>query len=435
MQEAVIKEFVGYLLKGERYPLQHTIYNLRFKVMQEELGITNRAETRECSLRRNLNVPVPEEKQEFCQKYDFIVDLAKEQLSTVSAFNVIYSVVEPNLIREIEAQKARDQFRVWLHQKLNCLDDEYNCGSSERGMLRRMAKGNQELIQTYRATLLKLEKKLYPDEIYSQPVWAYAGRECKTLGESPHGETREGMVFVEGGDFLMGSEDGFAEERPVREVTLSGFWMDRCEVSNAELLDFVARDPFLRKSAFPFRLQDGNYLRFWEDDLVVPFNQGSMPAVYVSWYAARYYCGAIGKRLPSEAEWEYAARSGRTQTSFGFGNDRVFLPDHAWYRSNSANMQHVIADRRPNDYGLYDMHGNVWEWVYDYYGSYDPEDTVNPVGPLSGEYRVMRGGSRQSPEEYLRTAMRRDASPRSTFADVGFRCAASAEFPVATDGQ
>ena len=113
----------------------------------------------------------------------------------------------------------------------------------------------------------------------------------------------------------------------------------------------------------------------------------------------------------------------------------MFLSDYAWYRQNSATMQRVVADRKPNDLGVFDMHGNVWEWVYDKFGPYNLEELVDPTGPLDGEYRVMRGGSRLSPPEYLRSGMRRDASPQSTWMDVGFRCAASLELATAANTQ
>ena len=131
---------------------------MRFRVLQEELDISQRRETMECNRRRNFGTEIPEEKQEFCQKYDFIIDLAKEQLATVSVFNLVYSTVEPILLREIEARKARDTFRVWIHQKLNCLEDDYRCANNEREMLRRITKGKQEVLDAYHAALMRLEE-------------------------------------------------------------------------------------------------------------------------------------------------------------------------------------------------------------------------------------------------------------------------------------
>ncbi|MGA1559584.1 MAG: formylglycine-generating enzyme family protein, partial [bacterium] len=245
-QEEAVKTFATYVMQGERYPLQHALYDMRFRVLQEELDISQRRETMECNRRRNFGTEIPAEKQEFCQKYDFIIDLAKEQLATVSVFNLVYSTVEPILLREIETRKARDTFRVWIHQKLNCLEDDYRCANNEREMLRRITKGKQEVLDAYHAALMRLERKLYPDEITTAPVWSYAGQACKTVGVSPHGEERTGMVFVPGGTFKMGSPDGDTSEQPSREVTLTGYWLDRCEVSNADYLNFVMQDPFLR---------------------------------------------------------------------------------------------------------------------------------------------------------------------------------------------
>ena len=427
-QEEAVKTFATYVMQGERYPLQHALYDMRFRVLQEELGIGQRRETMECNRRRNFGTQILAEKQEFCQKYDFIIDLAKDQLAKVNVFNLVYSTVEPILLREIETRKARDTFRVWIHQKLNCLEDDYRCANNEREMLRRITKGKQEVLDAYHTVLMRLERKLYPDEITTAPVWSYAGQACKMVGASPHGEEKSGMAFIPGGTFKMGSQDGDVSEQPEREITLTGYWLDRCEVSNADYLNFVVKYPFLRRSTLSPKLHDGRYLRTWKDDLIVEYNVGSHPVTYVSWYAARYYCGALGKRLPSEAEWERAARDDKKNQPYGYGNDPVFLTEYAWYRLNSATMQRVVADRKPNDLGFFDMHGNVWEWVYDKFGPYNPEELVNPTGPIEGEYRVMRGGSRLSPPRYLRSGMRRDASPQSTWIDVGFRCAASAEF-------
>ena len=162
----------------------------------------------------------------------------------------------------------------------------------------------------------------------------------------------------------MGSEEGPDNEIPKREVHVDGFWIDRCEVTNYQYLLYLGRDPFLRKSTFPRKFHDGNYLKNWMDDLMPPMGEELNPVVYVSWYAARYYCNALGKRLPSEAEWEKGARD-QTEGAYPFEGGAEFLPDYGWFRKNSGGLMHIAAEKTPNSYGVYDTLGNAWEWVFD----------------------------------------------------------------------
>ena len=118
------------------------------------------------------------------------------------------------------------------------------------------------------------------------------------------------MRLIPAGLFKMGSKEGMPSEKPVREVYLDSFWIDKCEVTNYEFLNVVARHPFLRKSTFPQKYHDGNYLMSWDDDLIPEIGSELKPVVNVSWYAARHYCNFLGKRLISEAEWEMAVRAG-----------------------------------------------------------------------------------------------------------------------------
>ena len=224
----------------------------------------------------------------------------------------------------------------------------------------------------------------------------------------------------------MGSPQGLESEKPVREVNVNGFWIDRCEVTNYQYLRFIAKNPFLRKSTFPRKFHDGNYLNNWVDDLLPPMAEELKPVIFISWFAARHFCNAQGKRIPSEAEWEKAARD-LSENEYPFDGGIEFLTDHGWYRENSGGLIHMTAEKLPNSYGLYDMLGNAWEWVYDRYAPYDPGKTDNPQGPMTGLYRVMRGGGWNDPASYLRPAQRRDALPQSTRLNVGFRCAA--DFP------
>jgi formylglycine-generating enzyme required for sulfatase activity len=154
------------------------------------------------------------------------------------------------------------------------------------------------------------------------------------------------------------------------------------------------------------------------------------PVVNVTWNDAVAFCEWLSRkegktyRLPTEAEWEYACRAGST-TKWCFGDTESQLGDYAWFRSNSENVTHPVGGKRPNAWGLQDMHGNVWEWCADwyendYYGSSPPDD---PNGPSSGTYRVLRRGSWGDNARYARSSGRDRSHPDDRDLNLGFRAA------------
>ncbi|MCY2926365.1 MAG: formylglycine-generating enzyme family protein, partial [Planctomycetota bacterium] len=186
------------------------------------------------------------------------------------------------------------------------------------------------------------------------------------------------LVLIPAGKFMMGSpeteKDRQPDEGPQHEVTISKpFYMGVYEVTQAQYEAVMGTNP----SAF----------------------KGSEnPVEQVSWDDAVEFCKALsaktGKavRLPTEPQWEYACRAG-TKTRFGFGDDDTDLRDYAWFSGHSLSKTHPVGEQEPNAWGLYDMHGNVWEWCSDYYAdSYANAKTTDPQGPGSGTDRVLRGG-------------------------------------------
>ena len=148
-QESAISDFIGFSIKGERYPLMHTISELRYRVFSEKLGINKKGETRACSLNRTYGVAVPNDQTEFCQDYDTLVELAKKSLVKTALFEKMYLNAEPFLLYEIERQRARGAVRIWIRQKMKCLKNEYSCGREERKMLKRVTKFEPNIINTY----------------------------------------------------------------------------------------------------------------------------------------------------------------------------------------------------------------------------------------------------------------------------------------------
>jgi formylglycine-generating enzyme required for sulfatase activity len=217
----------------------------------------------------------------------------------------------------------------------------------------------------------------------------------------------DGMVFVEGGGFSMGSNDGSDNEKPVHPVYVSSFYMDKYEVTVAQYRKFCSATERVMPSAPSWTWREDN------------------PIVNVSWDDANAYARWAGKRLPTEAEWEYAARGGNKSRGFKYSGSST-LDEVAWYGSNSNSQTHPVGEKQPNELGLYDMSGNVWEWCADWYSDKYYENSIdsrNPKGPASTGARVLRGGSWSNSGNYCRVAYRDRISPYGRNYRGGFRCA------------
>ena len=249
------------------------------------------------------------------------------------------------------------------------------------------------------------------------------------------------MVRVPAGEFQMGSTV-IENEKPVHAVYLDDFYIDKYEVTNADYKKFVDANPIFSKPHFPDDFHDGNYLAHWTAG-TYPTGKELHPVRHVSWYAALAYARWVGKRLPTEAEWEKAARGGLPGVKYPWGNTAT--PSTANYAGASDSTQ-PIGNYPPNRYGLHDMAGNVQEWCLDAYDAafYEASPREHPIagaGTISevlAAYftdvtsgRVLRGGSWQGGVETLRVAARPgQLSPKAALPEVGFRCVRPVNAPV-----
>ncbi len=193
-----------------------------------------------------------------------------------------------------------------------------------------------------------------------------------------------GMALIPAGDFQMGSDDADAwdDEQPVHTVHVDAFYMDTHEVTNAEYKSFVLANPQWQKGRVPDALHDGDYLADWEGNNY-PVGKGDHPVTWVSWYGAMAYAAWAGKRLPTEAEWEKAARGGLVGKKYPWGD--TITPNDANYGNNVGGTT-AVGSYAANGYGLYDMAGNVWEWCLDAYNAdfYSASPSSNPLSDVSG---------------------------------------------------
>lgn len=215
------------------------------------------------------------------------------------------------------------------------------------------------------------------------------------------------MVLIPGGEFLMGSEDGDGSDNPVHRIYVDSFYMDKCEVTNAQYSEFCE--------------QTGRGLpELWG---MKEFRSGlgypNHPVVSVSWRDARAYAEWIGKRLPTEAEWEYAARGGLVGKDFPNGED---LDSSTGNFSSKGTVP--VGSYSPNRFGLHDMAGNVGEWVFDFYDKdyYRASSYENPRGPEEGKFRVIRGGGWHSGKSCNKVHFRNCLLARWVDFNLGFRC-------------
>ena len=212
-----------------------------------------------------------------------------------------------------------------------------------------------------------------------------------------------GMKFkpIIGGTFTKGEDD------EAHQVTLTQpFELGVYEVTQEQYEGVMGTNP----SRFTGRQNPVDRVS-WDDAVEFCRKLSALPAEKKAGYVYR---------LPTEAEWEYSCRAG-TQTTYSFGDSESELGEYAWYYDNSERTTHPVGGKKPNPWGLYDMHGNVWEWCSDRYGNYPSGSVTDPTGATSGSYRVIRGGSWSDTSQYARSAGRNRSSPDNRYNNMGFR--------------
>jgi sulfatase modifying factor 1 len=224
---------------------------------------------------------------------------------------------------------------------------------------------------------------------------------------------------IPAGTFMMGSpetEEELTDNETQHPVTISkAFYMQTTEVTQGQWKAVMGTEPWVAKGQRQVVKEGDNY-----------------PATYVSWYDALAYCKNLSVKegkiyfLPTEAEWEYACRAG-TETRWSFGDNESALGDYAWHDKNAGDVDekypHQVGLKKPNAFGLYDMHGNVYEWCHDYFEEdyYKQSPAKDPTGPTSGSSRVLRGGSWSYDSRGTRSAVRFRHVAEYRFNNVGFR--------------
>jgi formylglycine-generating enzyme required for sulfatase activity len=221
------------------------------------------------------------------------------------------------------------------------------------------------------------------------------------------------LTFVKGGCFDMGDTfgDGGSDEKPVHQVCVGDFYMGRHEVTQEQWVAVMGSNP----SQFAF---GGNY-----------------PVESLSWNDAREFIRKLNRRtglkwrLPTEAEWEYAARNGGKKVKYAGDGDDDALDDYAWHEANAGMRTHPVGEKKPNGLGLYDMAGNVWEWVQDRYDRdyYRQSPRTNPTGDPFGVNRIARGGSAMKGAGFLRASYRDYVAPDSRGNCFGLRLVMSVD--------
>ena len=310
-----------------------------------------------------------------------------------------------NVIRQINAQAQRgyNNWRIPTEEELSLLRANGYLGSGK--YMTKESKTGIVLLVSDGESYITIREQERQQEQQRDFVETASGLNMK-------------MVYVEGGNFLMGAtaeqgSDGKSDEQVIRRVRIDSYYIGECEVTQAQWTKVMGTSVEQQRDK-----ADAN----WHLYGVGP----DYPMYYVSWEEATEYCRELSRmtgrtyRLPTEAQWEYAARGGKKADGTKYSGGPIDAV--AWYSGNSGGGTHPVKNKRPNGLGLYDMSGNVWEWCLDWYSNkYNVNDTTNPTGPSSGSVRVLRGGSWLYAARSCRVSDRLYNSPSFSDYLMGFR--------------
>ncbi|MCF6365064.1 MAG: formylglycine-generating enzyme family protein [Bacteroidales bacterium] len=238
------------------------------------------------------------------------------------------------------------------------------------------------------------------------------------------------LVYIEGGTFYIGCNNYDEDEKNGKKIKISDFFISKFEISNRQYCDFL-NSAKINSNKLPSYIKisknrKDNIAIFKEDGIFyVKDGLEDYPVVFVSWFGANAFCDFYNLRLPTEAEWEFAAKSKKHSV---FKKCKIFsgsnnVDEVGWYKNNSGNKVHKQGLKKANKFGLFDMSGNVDEWCEDWYVAdyYNNMPSENPSGPKKANFKVYRGGSWYNTEKMLRVTNRRAANPVSRKATIGFR--------------
>ena len=394
-------------IMGNATPLISCILSYREEIVDESERLSYLSIVLMCLYEAQIDDVVSEQVFGALSKvpYDQAADVVESIFGLLEEIGKEFDTLLRNILSSPD-RSVRDWGQGFLHQYLSKLsyDQAADVVRSIFGSLEEMSR---ELV----SFLVNMTSS--PDESVRNCGQGFLSR-CSVIGQDG-----ASMVVIPAGEFQMGSDNGGDHEKPVHTVYLDTFYMDKYEVTNAQYRRFVQATRYSEPAGYGYvgdAWRDGfrpcSDSRFRGDD---------QPVVCVCWADAQAYAAWAGKRLPTEAEWEKAARGGLVGMEYPWGSK--ITEENANYGSNTVNTT-PVGSYPPNGYGLYDMAGNVWEWCADWYSSdyYSGPPERNPKGPDSGTVRVLRGGSWIYNPYYLRVAPRSYNPPTDAYSHIGFRC-------------
>jgi formylglycine-generating enzyme required for sulfatase activity len=347
------------------------------------------------------------------------------------------------------AQKPDDSY---LDERINLCNQKIATQKVEAEREKLYAKYKEEGDAFFEQGEYDEAKSLYEQAHSYKPGDQYVTKRIQACNKLIVKLAPKGMVLIPAGSFMMGSDDGADNEKPVHEVYVEAFYLDKYEVTMAQFKKFVEVTGYktdAEKEGWSYAWTGTNWEKKkgvnWRHDAEgksIGSHRMNHPVIHVSWNDAKAYAQWAGKRLPTEAEWEYAARSGSKGYKYSWGNGnpdgnkggniadeafkRVFKDWTIWEGYNDGYVFTApVGSFEPNEFGLYDMTGNVWEWCDDWHDEnyYSKSPKQNPKGTESGSQRVLRGGAWGVNPLGLRCAYRFRGLTASRDGTIGFRCA------------